>query len=165
VIILPSVILGLADIGNSSMQLFNTVMKGLPFYTPGTNGFVDVRDIAKAQVLLMNSDIVNEKFVVSAENRTYQDILGMIADGFGKRRPFIKVSKGMAMLSWNFFKIKSLLTGTSPIITKETAGTAMRRYTYSSKKFTSATNMNFHAIEDTIARLCQIYKDNNFFKK
>lgn len=164
VIILPSVILGLADIGNSSMQLFNTVLKGLPFYTPGTNGFVDVRDIAKAQIVLMNSDVVNEKFIVSAENLSYKDVLGMIADGFGKRRPFVKVSKGMAMLSWNFFKIKSLLTGKSPIITKETAGTAMRTYFYSNKKFTSVTDMNFHTIEDTVSGLCKIYKDNNFFK-
>ena len=165
VIILPSVILGLADIGNSSMQLFNTVMKGLPFYTPGTNGFVDVKDIAKAQIILMNSDVVNEKFVVSAENLSYKDVLGMIADGLGKRRPFIKVSKGMIMLSWNFFKIKSFLTGKSPIITKETAGTAMRKYIYSSKKFTSVTHMKFHAINETISGLCKIYLENNFFKK
>ena len=165
VIILPSVILGLADIGNSSMQLFNTVLKGLPFYTPGSNGFVDVRDIALAQIVLMESDVVNEKFVVSAENLSYKEVLGMIADGLGKRRPFIKVNQGMAMLSWNFFKVKSLLTGKSPIITKETAGTAMRAYHYSSKKFTSASKMKFHRIEDTISDLSRIFKDNNFFKK
>lgn len=34
VVILPSIILGLADIGNGSMQLFKTIMQGLPFYTP-----------------------------------------------------------------------------------------------------------------------------------
>ena len=165
VILLPSVILGMANISNGSMQLFNTILKGLPFYTPGTNGFVDVRDIAKAQLFLMKSDIVNEKFVISAENLSYKEVLGMIADGLGKRRPYIKVSKSMVMLAWNFFKIKSLITRKSPIITKETAGTAMRVYHYSSKKFMDVSGMKFHSINDTITDLCRIFKENDFFRK
>jgi dihydroflavonol-4-reductase len=165
VILLPSVILGMADISNGSMQLFNTILKGLPFYTPGMNGFIDVRDIAKAEVIMMESDVVNEKFVVSAENLSYKEVLGMIADGLGKRRPHVKVNKVLSMVAWNFFKIKSLITGKSPIITKETAGTAMREYRYSSKKFTDASGMEFHSIKDTIADLCTTFKENDFFRK
>jgi len=165
VILLPSVILGMADINNGSMQLFNTILKGLPFYTPGTNGFVDVRDVAKAQIILMESDIVNEKFVVSAENLSYKEVLGMIADGLGKRRPYIKVNKSMVMLSWNFFKIKSLISGKSPIITKETAGTAMRAYNYSSKKLIDVSEIKFRSIKDTILDLCEVFRENNFFRK
>ena len=165
VILLPSVILGMADISNGSMQLFNTILKGLPFYTPGANGFVDARDIAKAQVVLMESDIVNEKFIVSAENLSYKKVLGLIADGLGKRRPYLKVSRPLIMISWNFFKIKGLITGKSPIITKETAGTAMRIYNYSNKKFTDVSGMEFRRINDTIADLCRIFKENDFFRK
>ena len=165
VVLLPSVILGLADISNGSMQLFNTILKGMPFYTPGTNGFVDVRDVVNAQLCLMESDVVNEKFVVSAENRSYKEILGMIADGLGKKRPGIRVSKFMSVLAWNFFKIKSLITGKSPIITKETAATAMREYTYSNEKLLSACSLEFRPVEDTITDLCRIYKENGFFTK
>ena len=163
VVILPSIIMGLASISNGSMQLFNTVRKGLPFYTPGVNGYIDVRDIAKAQVFLMESDIVNEKFVVSAENLPYKEVLGWIADGLGKKRPGIRVNKALSMLAWNYFKIKGLITGKSPIITKETAGTAMRVYNYSSKKFKDASGMEFRSIQDSIAELCRIYQQNNFF--
>ena len=165
VILLPSVILGLANISNGSMQLFNTILKGLPFYTPGTNGFVDAKDVAKAQILLMESDIVNEKFVVSAENLAYKNVLGMIAEGLGKRKPFIEVNKTLAAIAWNYFKLKSLVTGKSPVITKETAGTAMRVYHYSNQKFVDATNMEFHKIENTIHELCQLLKKNNFYRK
>lgn len=165
VILLPSIILGMADINNGSMQLFNTILKGLPFYTSGINGFVDVRDVARAQVILMESNVVNEKYIISAENLSYKDVLGMIADGLGKRRPFIEVNKPMASLAWNFFRAKSMLTGKSPIITKETAGTAMRKYNYSNKKFTDLSGMEFHKIEDTIASLCRIFIEHNFFRK
>ena len=99
IVVIPSIILGLSDIGNGSMQLFKTVRSGLPFYTPGTNGFISAKDLAKAQVFLMGSDIVNDKFVISAENLSYREALGMIADGFGKKRPYIKVNHFMAILA------------------------------------------------------------------
>jgi len=165
VVILPSIILGLADISNGSMQLFKTIRQGLPFYTPGTNGYIDARDIAKAQIFLMESEVKNEKFVVSAENLGYKEVLDMIADGLEMKRPRIKVNRLLAFLARYIFKFKSLLTGNPPIITKETAGTAMRVYHYSSNKFISVSNMELSRVKDTIATICSIYKKNNFFGK
>ncbi len=165
VVILPSIILGLADISNGSMQLFKTILQGLPFYTPGSNGYIAARDIARAQVYLMDSDVKNEKFVLSAEDHNYKDVLGMIADGLNKPHPRIKVNHAMAFLSVYFFKIKSFFTGKPPIITKETAGTAMRNYQYSSKKFTDQSGMTFTSIRETISTICSIYMKNDFFVK
>lgn len=164
VVVIPSIILGLADISNGSMQLFKTILQGLPFYTPGSNGYIDARDMAKAQVFLMDSDVINEKFLLSAENLFYKDVLSRIAKGFNKKAPYIKVNKAMAILSWNFFKLKSLITGKSPIITRETANTAMRTYEYSSKKFLDLSGMNFHSIHETIDSVCHFYTQNNFYK-
>jgi len=165
VVILPSIILGLSDISNGSMQLFKTVLKGIPFYTPGMNGYVDARDVAKAQVYLMESNIVNEKYIISAENIGYRETMGLIADGLGKRRPSIKVNPAMALLARYFFKIKSLLTGTHPIVSKETARTAMLVHRYSNEKFVKASNMSFIPVRDTIRNICDIYTKNNFFIK
>ncbi|MEE4256780.1 MAG: NAD-dependent epimerase/dehydratase family protein [Bacteroidales bacterium] len=165
VVILPSIILGLSDISNGSMQLFKTVLKGIPFYTPGMNGYVDARDVAKAQLYLMESNIVNEKFIISAENIAYRETMGLIADGLGKRRPSIKVNPAMALLARYFFKIKSLLTGTHPIVSKETARTAMLVHRYSNEKFVKASKMSFIPVRDTIRNICDIYTKNNFFIK
>ena len=165
VVILPSIILGLADINNGSMQLFKTIRQGIPFYTPGSNGFIDARDIARAQVFLMDSDVKNEKFVVSAENLHYKEVLGMIAEGLGKRRPGIKVNDAMVRVARYFFKVKSLVTGKPPIITRETARTAMREYMYSSNKFTSLSSLEFIPIRETISSICSIYRKNDFFIK
>jgi nucleoside-diphosphate-sugar epimerase len=165
VIILPSIIIGLADINNGSMQIFKTMRQGIPFYTPGSNGYIDVRDLAKAQVFLMDSNIVNEKFVLSAEDHSYKDVLGWIAEGFGKRKPGIKVNTAITFIARYFFKAKSLVTGKPPIITKETARTAMRNYRYSSKKFIDAGGDKFTSIEETIRNVCSIYMKNDFFSK
>ena len=165
VVILPSLILGLADLNNGSMQIFKTILKGLPFYTPGKVGYVDARDIAKAQVFLMDSTIRNEKFIVSAENLHYREVLGMVADGFGKKRPYIRVNRTLAMLAVNFFRVKSLFTGKPPIFTKETARTAMKNYHYSSEKFIAHSGMEYRKISDAIAGICSIYLKNDFFRK
>jgi nucleoside-diphosphate-sugar epimerase len=165
VIILPSIIIGLADINNGSMQLFKTIRQGIPFYTPGSNGYIDVRDLARAQLLLMDSNVVNEKFVLSAEDLGYKEVLGWIAEGLHKRKPGIKVNNAMALVARYFFIAKSLFTGKPPIITKETARTAMRRYNYSSKKFTDVSGMSFTPIKETIREVCAIYVKNDFFIK
>lgn len=165
VVLIPSIIMGLADITNGSMQLFKTIKNGLPFYTPGTNGYVDARDLAKAQVLVMESDIVNEKFVVSAENLAYKEVLSRIARGLGEKVPYIKVNRPMAILAWNFFRFKKLITGKSPIITKETANTAMRVYNYSSKKLIDETGIEFRDMRESIDELCRIFRENEFFMK
>ena len=165
VVILPSIILGLSDINNGSMQLFKTIMKGIPFYTPGSNGYIDARDIARAQIFLMESEVKNEKFVLSAENLGYREVLRMIADGLEKPYPKIRVNKPLALTARYFFKIKSLLNGKDPIITKETARTAMRTYTYNTDKFISLSGMKYIKISDTISSICSIYKKNDFFMK
>jgi len=165
VVILPSVILGLADISNGSMQLFKTIRQGLPFYTPGIVGYVDARDVARAQIFLMESDVKNEKFIVSAENLSYQDVLNMIADGLGKAHPKIKVNAPLALLARYFFKLRGILSGKPPLITKETARTAMRVYKYNSNKFNAVSHMEYVKIKETISTICSIYKKNNFFIK
>ncbi|MCU0370166.1 MAG: NAD-dependent epimerase/dehydratase family protein, partial [Bacteroidales bacterium] len=60
VIVNPSIILGVAGNSQGSSRLFNTVWQGLKVYPPGKNGFVDVRDVARAMILLMNGDFRNE---------------------------------------------------------------------------------------------------------
>ncbi len=165
VVILPSIILGLADISNGSMQLFKTIRQGLPFYTPGSNGYIAAIDIALAQVFLMESEVTNEKFVLSAENLSYKEMLVMIAEGLRGRKPGIKVNEALVFAARYFFKAKSFLTGKPPIITKETARTAMRDYQYSSKKFIDISGMEFTSISDTIAKICSIYLKNDFFVK
>jgi dihydroflavonol-4-reductase len=89
VIVNPSLIIGANAGVNGSGELFEIVHKGLKFYTVGTNGFVDVADVAKCMILLMNSDIHAERYIISAENIDYKSITISIAKGFGIKPPAI----------------------------------------------------------------------------
>ena len=165
VIVNPSIILGLSNPYNGSTQLFSEVWHGLKFYTTGVNGFVDVKDLVRAMILLQESDIKNERFVVSAENINYHQVFNMIADYYGKPRPKIKVNRWMSELAWRFYAVAGLFSKRPPVITKETTTTAMTEYRYSSEKLKKALNFEFRNIEDTFKEVCELSMKYYFNKK
>ena len=89
-IVNPSTIIGYGDWNTGSCAIFKSVHDEFPWYTTGANGFVDVKDVARAVVLLMESDIRGERFLVSGENSSFRDLFNLIADGFSKKHPMDK---------------------------------------------------------------------------
>jgi len=116
-------------------------------------------------VLLQESNIKNERFVVSAENLNYHTVFNMIADYFGKPRPKIKVNRWMSELAWRYYAVVGLFSKRPPVITKETTTTAMTEYRYSSEKLKKALNFEFRNIEDTFKEVCELSMKYYFNKK
>ena len=157
VIVNPSIILGDGDYGNGSTKIFKSVYDGFPWYSEGVTGFVDVHDVARAMIMLMESDICSERFIVSAENRTYREVFNIIADSFGKKRPVKKVTPFLASLVWRLEKIKCGITGKKPLVTRETAATALARSVYDNSKLkTFLPSFAYRPIEETIASTCAV---------
>jgi dihydroflavonol-4-reductase len=157
VIVNPSIILGVAGASQGSSRLFNAVWEGLKFYPPGKNGFVDVRDVAKAMILLMNSDIRNERFILSIESIEYKRLFDLIAKEMEKPAPHLKISPMLSGLAWRIEKLRSMVTGVRPLITKETAHTAVQQYEYSNEKIRKELGFEFTPIEETVRHFCRIF--------
>jgi dihydroflavonol-4-reductase len=160
-IVCPSIILGYSNWNSGSTKLFKSVYDGFPWYSTGISGFVDVADVAAAMVALMESNITNEKFILAAENVTYQCVLNRIAKGFNKKAPAKKVTPFLAGLTWRLEAIKSFFTNASPLITKETAATALTNIAYDNSKLLQAIpNFKYKKLEDTIAETCKKLLEN-----
>ncbi len=157
VIVSPSVVIGPGDWDDGSSRFIKTVWKGLKVYTMGVNGFVDVRDVSKAMIELMESDILNERFILSAESLTYQDLTFKIADALEVKKPKFKATKFMSELAWRIDKMRSFVSGTPPFITKETARTAVDKYYYSNGKIIKALGFEFRNIDETIKDTCRCF--------
>jgi nucleoside-diphosphate-sugar epimerase len=154
VIVNPSIIIG-ADAGTKgSGQLFETVRKGLKFYTDGSSGFVDVADVAKSMIGLMNSDIHAERFIVSAENRDYKQITAEIAACFNIPPPANHAGGWMMGLAWRGAKIIGWLTGKVPALDKVSAQAATVTRNYDNSKIKNAIGIEFKPISDTIKEVC-----------
>ena len=148
VIINPSVIIGPGDPTRSSAQLYQSVNKGLKFYTSGVNGFVDARDVARAMVLLMESDQVNERFIANGENLPFRELFSYFARAAGVKPPEYRVTRWMGELAWRLESARSLLTGSKPLLSKETVRNAHNKRYFSSEKIQNALDIRFRPIRD-----------------
>ena len=157
VIVNPSVILGLGDWNNGSSKLFQTVYDKLMFYTTGSNGFVDVNDVAKAMVLLMESDLTNDRFIISAENLKYKQLFSMIAEALKVPPPRYKAGVLLSAAYWRALKAKALITGKQPLVTKETAHTAQQHSRYNNSKFLNQFDFSYVSIQQSIKQAAEIF--------
>ena len=159
VIVNPGIILGEGDWEKGSAKLIKTVDKEFPFYTDGINSWVDVKDVVEVLIQLMNSDISEERFIVSAGNFSYKEIFTMMANALHKDPPHIRASNVLTSLVWRWSVLKSFFTGERPTITRETATTAQKKAYYDNKKLLKALpNFRYTRMEATIQRMATKYK-------
>ena len=160
VVVNPSVILGADNWETGSTALFKTVYNEFKWYTEGVSGFVDVRDVAEAMILLMNSDISGQRFILNSECVSYKDLFFSIAKCFGKKPPQKKVTPFLAEVVWRMEVLKAMFTGKKQLLTKETARTAQSKIYYDNSKILKALpGFQFIKIKDTIERTCTILKE------
>ncbi|ADQ17487.1 NAD-dependent epimerase/dehydratase family protein [Leadbetterella byssophila] len=154
VIVNPSIILGEGEWNLSSTQLFKYVYDERPFYPEGYMNYVDVKDVSRALIQLMESDIHSERYCLSGGMISYKDFFDKIADRFGKKKTSIKVTPGMMGAIWRVEALKSMLTGKAPLITKETAKTSQLKIFQENNKIRKALNFEFNALDNTLNRVC-----------
>lgn len=157
VIVNPVIILGPGDWNASSVKIFRAVYEGFPWYTTGSTGFVDVRDVAEAMMQLMNSDISAERFIINAENSTYRRVFNLIAEAFGKKPPSKKVTPLLAAFARISETIKSKFTGADPLLTKETVASAMANIQFDNGKLLQfLPGFTYRTLEDTVKDTCAV---------
>ncbi|MEJ7692443.1 NAD-dependent epimerase/dehydratase family protein [Daejeonella sp.] len=160
VIVNPSIIIGKNTGSDGSGQIFSTIRKGLSYYPGGSFGYVDVDDVVSAMISLMESNISNERFIISAENWTYRDLFTEIAARFNKKAPALALQPWMLNAARLGKGIIATLTGTENSLNKDTVRTAFKKQNYSNDKIKKALNLKFRSVKDSIAEICENYEKN-----
>lgn len=153
----PSVILAPADWNNSSARLFQYVWKQKKFYTDTHVNYVDVRDVADVIWKLVQLNISNQQFIVNAGSAPIKELFDQMARHFNRKAPTIKVSPGwIKWIAWAD-EIRSLLTGSEPILTRQSARITKENFFFSNEKVQRELGISFRTAEETIAWCCQQY--------
>ncbi len=151
VILNPSTLLGYGDWNSSSCAIFKKVHDEFSWYTPGVNGFVDVQDTARATVALMESNIKEERFIVNGDNWHFKKLQDFMADSLGKKKPSHKTTPFLMNIAWRLEKVKYLLTGKPPLLTRDSARVAQSSTYFDNKKFLAAVpGFSFTPLEQSI---------------
>ena len=164
VIVNPSIILGPGAWQKGSSVLFHKIASGMPFYTTGTNGFVDVRDVAKAMIQLMESSIYSERFILCSESIPFKQTFDYIADALGKKRAHIKAGDFLNAIGWRLAKVISILTRKAPMLTKETTKAGNGISIYENHKIKKALNFEFIPVAQSCKDFSEMYLNDQFNK-
>jgi len=160
VIVNPTLILGGDNWESSSSAIFKKAFEEFKWYTDGITGVVDVRDVASAMILLMNSEISGQRFILNGENLPYREIFTTIAKCFHKKPPYKKVTPLMAELIWRAEAIRAKFTGKKPLLTRETVRTAQAKVYFDNSKILNALpRFQFTQLKETIEWTCATLKE------
>ncbi|WP_299105738.1 NAD-dependent epimerase/dehydratase family protein [uncultured Winogradskyella sp.] len=163
VIVNPGIILGAGYwSGGSSGNLFKRIKNGLPYYTTGITGFVDVWDVVNLMQQLMNSDIKNENFILAANNLSYKDFFIETAKALNVKQPTKEAKPWLTKIIWRLDWLKSKLLSQPRNLTKQASNSILSIRKYDSSKVENILGFKFKPIEETIKEVSTLYlKDLN----
>src|SRR5690606_38092011 len=147
VIVNPGIIIGSGNWHESSGQIFKNFSRGFTF--AGGTSYIDVRDVAKVSIELMEKQIFGERFVLASENRRFVELATMVRKKLGKPAPRI-IPKGLITFGriLNFFL--GWLLRPLKMINRVNTETINSFQKISNRKITEKLDFKFIPIEESI---------------
>lgn len=152
VIVNPGIILGEGNWNSGSGKLFSKTASGQPFFTSGSSGFIDVRDVAEIMHKLMNSAIANERFILVAANETYKKVLTNIAQALHKKPPYLHLRSGVLYAVYAL-QLLGAIVGISKSLSRAIINSLVSQSYYSSKAVAARLPHTFIPLNQTINRV------------
>jgi nucleoside-diphosphate-sugar epimerase len=153
VIVNPGLILGTSPDGGGSSIIISLGASGIPFYPSGAMGIVDVQDVVKTMILLMNSEVKNEQFILVGENLTYKDLLTRLAPMFDKKPPTKKLPNNIMFFLSGMDWVSNKLFNTKRRIVKATVRSMFTISLYDMFKIKNTLGFQFTPTEETLKRV------------
>ncbi|MBP9789286.1 MAG: NAD-dependent epimerase/dehydratase family protein [Bacteroidia bacterium] len=156
-IINPTIVIGPGDWYSGSAQMFSSVGKGLKFYTTGSTGFVDYRDVSKCAIELMNRGVAGKRFIVNADNLSYRFVFDAIAEQLKRPKATIRVTPFLAEIGWRLESLRSFIMRDKTMITKETARNGNMNWKYKNDRVKKEIGVEFIPIEEAVKHTAALY--------
>jgi len=159
VIVNPSVIVAPYLLNKKSTKIINYLFKkGIKYHTCGKKGYISIYDLVEIMQKLMNSNISNDRFLVSSENLSFKTLIFYVNNILNKNIS----SKKLSVYTLNFLKlINSIISFGKPLVNKTLIHYAINDELYTSEKIISTINVNFEPIKETLKKIIKIYKNNH----
>jgi dihydroflavonol-4-reductase len=154
----PGLIIGYGDWTTGTGKIVKRIAEGQSFYTDGCNGWIDVRDAARAMIDLDEAGIHGEKFILIGQNVDFKSAFADMANHLGSKAPTIKAGPMLMRLAVWSEKFVSLFSGNEPLVTPETIMTASLQSRYDNSKIKNRIGFQFTPFEDTLQEVSKWYK-------
>lgn len=156
IIINPGVIIGEGNWDKGSGKLFSKTAGNQPFYTSGSTGFVDVRDVTAIMQQLTESAVVNERFIAVAKNTSYKDLLTGIAKSLSKKPPHFLLKSWMLYIVYGV-QLLGTIIGAKLTLSRATIKSLVHDSSYSNEKVVKQLQYTFLDINASVERIAASY--------
>ncbi|QXP77458.1 MULTISPECIES: NAD-dependent epimerase/dehydratase family protein [Winogradskyella] len=163
VIVNPGIVLGAGYWnGGSSGNLFKRIYKGMPFYTKGVTGYVDVWDVVNAMKKLMESPIKNESFILVSESLSFKSFFTKTANALKVKPPSKEAKPWLLAIAWRLDWLTHSILGRPRTLSKQTSKSAVSITNYNASKIKDTLGFEFKSIDKSIEEVSELFiKDTN----
>ena len=136
VLALPTVVLGgpFERLAPSNAIVLRYLLDPTRSTYPGGCNVVDVRDVARGHLLLLEHGLAGQRYLLGGQDVTWRMLHTLVADLAGLPGPYAEVPAPVAWVASAAAEGWAKLTGGSPLSTREEALTVGRYYWYSSAR-------------------------------
>ena len=165
VIVNPGIIIGSGFFRSGSGYFFRRVAKGLSYYTPGISGYIAAEDVASCMTSLVAKNIHNERYILVAENWSFQQFLTTIAKALHKPAPYKQAKKMGMQLAVGYYNIRYFLTRKRRKLFDATVQSAFSESVYNNSKIKEELEYSFipikKAIQETADYFIKFYESKH----
>ena len=119
---------------------------------------VEALNAAEAAVQLLFSNSSQKRYIVSAENYSFQQLFTTMAEAFGKKSPHRYANKSLGEIAWRLEAVKAALTGKKPLLSKETAKIAHSHTSFDNSALLKVLpDFVYQPLDSVIKKACAQY--------
>lgn len=157
VVVNPGVVLGPGFWNKGSGKIFTTVAKEGRYYTKGSTGFIAVTDVVRIMSLLMKSPMSGERYILTAENIIFQDLIDAIAESLKVKKPTSYAEKWMTEIAWRLDWLRAHLFFSKRKLSKAVARSLHTKDVYSNEKIKQELDFEFVPVKTYIGQIAKYY--------
>ncbi len=150
-VVYPAVVLGAGDWnGSNTPALWRRAAAGSSVYSRGSAGFVDVRDVVAAVLVMVDRGIDRDRFLLSAANFSWKEVLTRVAESVSAKPPTYAMPSWQSALLWPIENLRARLTDATPLLTQATHRSLQASFRYDGSHYVTETGRHYVPIEETI---------------
>lgn len=149
-IVNPSVITGPGMWEGPAEALLRQLQKGLPYLPQGSSGYIDVRDVVKIMISLMDSPVSGERFILSAENLLHREVIAYMAEFLGKSLPTKVLNPFIIRVGSTAEKVRAFMMHEKPRFSRESLSVSLSHSAYSNKKISAMLAYSFIPVKESV---------------
>ena len=161
-IVNPSLIIGPGSWDSGIGTIIKKVQWGIPFYPAGSCGLIDVNDLVKIMIKLMQSPITHERFIINSEHMSYKKLMGIVAQSFKKKPPYIKLNSHFMKFFILIDMIINKIRGRKIELSIDAVKHTTSEIQLNSEKINTTILFNYENIENSLKNCVEIFLKREF---